>query len=64
MERLGFSCMKLIKMHTRNTMTQETLQKLMTVKQLRPSLADFSPDTAISYWMSWGKGGYHIGQKC
>jgi len=56
--------MKLIKMHTRNTMTQETLQKLMTVKQLRPSLADFSPDTAISYWMSWGKGGYHIGQKC
>ena len=29
-----FSCMKLIKTHTRNTMTQGTLQLLMTVKQL------------------------------
>ena len=58
----GFSCMKLIKTHTRNTMTQETLQLLMTVKQLGPSLANFIPDKAISHWMSCGKGGRHLGR--
>jgi hypothetical protein len=57
----GFSQMKLIKTELRNSLTDDSLRILMTIKHHGPSLEDFNADRAINYWLGSCKGTRHVG---
>lgn len=56
----GFSAMNLIKSDVRNSLSQDSLRMLLTVKQHGPTFELFNPDRAIATWMGMGKGTRHI----
>lgn len=56
----SFSAMNRIKTNLKTNMKQETLQDLMVVSTASPGVKEFSPDEAISVWISSGNKKKHF----
>ena len=56
----GFSSMNKIKTSQRNSLTQTTLQDLMTICIDGPSLEEFDSTDSINYWLTAGPGTRHL----